>query len=93
MAGKRRTKKIPTEVLLSPGGVILICYAFLMEIIDFLPLPSVIDQLIELPLEIVFIVLLITITKVPLKSLILPFLIERVPIINALPTWLIRIFM
>lgn len=86
-------QKIPSAVLLSPGGMVLIFLALLIEIIDWIPLPFI-DQIIELPLEIFFIVLFVIITKASFKSLIIPFLIERVPIISdILPTWLIRMIM
>jgi len=86
-------QKIPADVLLSPGGLILIFLALIIEIIDWIPLP-LIDQIIELPLEIFFIVLLVIITKTSFKSLIIPFIIERIPILSdILPTWLIRMIM
>jgi len=86
-------QKIPTDVLLSPGGMILIFFALIMEIVDLIPLP-VVDQLWELPFEIIFIVLLAIIAKVPLKTSLIPFLIERIPIISdVLPTWVIRMLM
>jgi len=85
-------QKVPTEILLSPGGVILFFLAGLIEIIDWIPLPFV-DQLIELPLEILFIVFFVYITKASFKSLIIPFIIERIPIISDIaPTWLIKMF-
>lgn len=84
-------QKIPTDVLLSPGGMILIFLALLIEIIDWIPIP-ILDQIWELPLEIVFIILLTIIAKVPLKASIIPFIIERIPVLNdILPTWVIRI--
>ncbi len=84
-------KKIPTGVILSPGGMILIFFAIVMEIVDLIPIPFI-DQLWELPLEIVFIVLLGVIAKVPLKTAVIPFLIERIPVISdVLPTWVIRL--
>ena len=85
-------QKIPADILLSPGGMVLIFLALIIEIIDWIPLP-LIDQIIELPLEIMFIVLFAVITKASFKSLIIPFIIERVPVISdVLPTWLIRMF-
>jgi len=85
-------QKIPKDILLSPGGMVLIFFALIIEIIDWIPLP-IIDQIIELPLEIFFIVLLVVITKTSFKSLLIPFIIERIPIISdILPTWLIRMF-
>lgn len=85
-------KKIPTGVLLSPAGMILIFFAIIMEVVDLIPIP-VIDQLWELPFELIFIFLLSVLAKVPLKSSVIPFLIERIPIVNdLLPTWVIRMF-
>jgi len=85
-------QKIPSDVLLSPGGMILILVALLLELLDLFPVP-IIDQIWEAPLEIAFIILLVLIAKVPLKSLIVPFIIERIPgISDLLPTWLIRLF-
>ena len=85
-------KKIPKEVLNSPGGMILIVMAGVMELIDLIPIPFL-DQLWELPLEIIFILLLANIAKLPLQAMIIPFVIERIPIISdILPTWLIRLF-
>lgn len=86
-------QKIPRDILLSPGGMILLFLALLIEIIDFIiPLPLV-EQIIELPLEILFIVLFLSITKVSFKSCVIPFLIERIPLISdILPTWLLRMF-
>jgi len=83
-------KKIPPGVLLSPGGMILIFFAVIMEILDLIPIPFI-DQLWELPLELVFIGLLVLIAKVPLKTSLIPFLIERIPVVSdILPTWVIR---
>jgi hypothetical protein len=86
-------QKIPTEILLSPGGMILIFFALIIEIIDWIPLPFV-DQIWELPLEIGFIVLLVIIVKdISWKSLVIPFIIERIPgISDIVPTWLIKMF-
>lgn len=86
-------RKIPTNVLLSPGGMLLIFFAFLMEVLDLIPIPGV-DQIWELPLEIIFVIFLTLIAKVPLKSSLIPILIERIPIISdILPTWIIRMLM
>ena len=83
-------KKIPADVILSPGGIVLIFFALVIEIIDLIPLPGI-DQIWELPLEIIFIILLGIIAKVPLKTSLIPFLIERIPVISdILPTWVIR---
>jgi hypothetical protein len=87
-------QKIPRDILLSPGGMVLVFLALLIEIIDLIiPFPFV-EQIIELPLEIFFMVLFFSITKVSFKSCAIPFLIERIPLISdILPTWLLRMFM
>ncbi|MBM3258015.1 MAG: hypothetical protein FJZ05_02280 [Candidatus Nealsonbacteria bacterium] len=85
-------QKIPKDILLSPGGAVLIFLAFLIEVIDWIPLP-VVDQIIELPLELLFLYFFVTITKSSYKSLLIPFAIERIPVISdILPTWLLRMF-
>jgi hypothetical protein len=92
-AKKSRFSKIPKEVLLSPGGMVLISFALFMELLDLIPIPFL-DQLWELPLELIFIFLLVIIAKVPIKSCLIPFIIERIPAINdLLPTWILRLFM
>jgi len=86
-------QKVPKDILLSPGGVILVFLALLIEIIDWIPLP-VADQVIEIPLEIIFLVFYIIIVKPDIKSLVIPFVIERIPVLSdILPTWLIKLFM
>lgn len=82
--------KIPTNILFSPGGMVLVFFALLMEVLDLIPIP-IFDQLWELPLELLFIALLTIIAKVPIKASLIPFIVERIPIINdIIPTWLIR---
>lgn len=83
-------QKIPTQVLLSPVGIILIFFAIVMEVIDWIPIP-VVDQIWELPLELLFIGLLTVLAKVPIKASVIPFLVERIPVLSdILPTWVIR---
>ena len=86
-------KKIPKDVLFSPGGILLITFAALIELLDLIiPIPFL-DQIIEIPLEIIFCILLIEIANVSISDLIIPFLIERIPGISDLvPSWLIRLF-
>lgn len=85
-------QKVPRNILFTPGGMILIFLALIIEICDFIPIP-LIDQIIELPLEIIFLGLFITIVKPSFKSLIIPFFIERIPGISDLfPTWLFKMF-
>jgi hypothetical protein len=91
---KSRFKKIPKEFLLTPGGVLLIFTALIMELLDFIPISPPFDQIIEIPLEIFFMVLLKFAAGMPIRSMIIPFIIERVPGLgDFLPTWLIRIFL
>jgi len=86
-------QKIPHEILLSPPGVILVIFAFIIEVIDWIPIPPPFDQIIEIPLELFFLLYLVIITKMSFKSIIIPFIIERIPLISdILPTWLIRLF-
>jgi hypothetical protein len=85
-------QKIPTEILLSPGGVVLVLFALIMELIDLAPIP-ILDQVWEIPKEIFFMILLSIIAKMSFKSMIIPFIVERVPVINDIvPTWLIKVF-
>ncbi len=87
-------QKIPKGVLFSPGGAVLIFFAGIMEIIDWIPLPGLDSLTWELILELIFIIFLVIIAKVSLKSLIIPFIIERLPVISdILPTWLLRMFL
>ena len=86
-------QKIPAEILLSPGGMILIFFALIIEIVDWIPGLGI-DLIWEVPLDISFMILLSIIAKIPLKSLIIPFVIECIPIVNDIvPTWVIRMFM
>jgi hypothetical protein len=85
-------RKIPKEFLFSPGGVILVLLAVIIEIIDIL-IPGG-SLTIEIIPDAIFAIFLSVIAKVPLTSSIIPFLIERIPVISdILPTWLIRMFM
>ncbi|KPJ54771.1 hypothetical protein AMJ47_03430 [Parcubacteria bacterium DG_72] len=85
-------QKIPFNVILSPGGIILVFLAIIIEILDLIPIP-VIDQIWELPLEIFFIILFIIIVKPSIKSLIIPFVIERIPLVSDVaPTWAAKMF-
>ena len=87
-------QKIPKDILLSPGGMVLMFFALFMEIIDALVPWPLIEEVIMLPLNISFCILLVVIAKVSIKSMIIPFLIERIPILSSiLPTFLIRMLM
>ena len=81
--------KIPPEIILSPAGLMILLIAGIIEIIGVLvPIP-VISTLIQLPFQVIFFILLIVIAKVPIKSLITPYIIDF--IFPFLPTWLISI--
>ena len=89
-------QKIPTDVLLSPAGLVLISFAAFMELLDLIPVP-IVDQIWEIPLEIVFIILLVKFAHVSLKSCVIPFCGERIiGLVTAgfdfIPTWIIKIF-
>jgi Fe2+ transport system protein B len=91
---RSRFKKIPKEFLSTPGGVLLIFTALIMELLDLIPIPPPFDQIIEIPLEMFFMVLLKFVVGMPVKSMIIPFIVERVPGLgDFLPTWIIRIFL
>jgi len=86
-------QKIPGDVLVSPTGIILVLLAVLIEIGDWIPIP-LLDQVWEIPFEIAFVAILVLAAKVPIKSLIIPFIIERIPLISdILPTWFLKMFM
>ncbi|MDD5144605.1 MAG: hypothetical protein PHW72_00495 [Candidatus Pacebacteria bacterium] len=87
-------KKIPQDVLFSPGGIILLFFAGIMELIDLIPGLGIDTLTWELLLEVIFIVLLALIAKIPFQGMIMPFIIERIPgVSDILPTWLIRLLM
>ena len=87
-------QKIPTRVLFSPAGMILAMFALAIEVIDWIPVP-IFDQLWELPLEIILVILMLAlIPDTSFQSLVIPFIIERIPIINdILPTWFLKFLM
>lgn len=86
-------QKIPQEILLSPGGIILIFFAVGMEIIDLIPGLGVDTMTWELALEVIFMILLSVIAQIPFQGMLIPFIIERIPgISDVLPSWLIRLF-
>lgn len=83
-------KKFPKKALASPGGVILLFVIVIAEVFDLLiPGGSLILELIP---EIFICFLLSIVGKMPFKSLIVPLLIERIPILSdILPTWFIKL--
>jgi len=85
-------QKVPRDILLTPGGIILIFLSLLIEIIDLIPLPFF-DQILEIPLEIIYYLFFIMIVKPDFKSLVIPFMLERIPGLgDILPTTLLKLF-
>ena len=100
-AGKIKTpgkwfRKVPIEILLSPGGAILVIFALFMEIADLLISDALLpgaSEIIEIIPELIFIPLFCLITKVPIQSALIPFIVERIPVLNDIvPTWIIKLF-
>ena len=77
-------QKIPANVILSPGGIILGFFAITGDLLDLIPAFFIGEIL----LEIVLIVLVKLIIKdISWKALIIPFAIERFDFLGILPTW------
>ena len=82
-------QKIPSDILISPGGMVIMIVALLIEILGFiLPFP-ILNLIVILPFQIIFYILLITVAKVSIKSLILPSVAEF--FFPFLPIWMIKI--
>jgi len=72
----------------------LVFFALIMEAIDWIPVPGLDSLTWELAIELIFIVFLVIIAKLPWQSLAIPFIIERIPgVSDIVPTWFIRMFM
>ena len=81
--------KIPKEMILSPGGIILLFAAIIIEVVDLIIPPCGFDLLIELIPELIFSVMLTAIAGVPFTAQIIPILIEKIPVISDIvPTFL-----
>lgn len=90
LPGGKWFRKIPKDILLSPGGVILIFFALFTEIVDFLIPPHLLDSLvIELFLELPFCLMLKIIAGIPLTSMVFPLILERFDILGIIPTWFV----
>jgi len=87
-------KKIPPDLLLTPGGLILVVLALVIEICDLiLPGVAILEYILEIPLELIFMFLLAKIADYPVKAMIIPFIIERIPLLSdVLPTWFLKLF-
>lgn len=80
-------QKIPPRLLLSPGGMVLVFFASITEILDLIPAFFIV----EIILEIVLIVLMkIIIKDFSWKALIIPFGIERLDFLGIIPTWALK---
>ncbi|MDI6603000.1 MAG: hypothetical protein QME57_02665 [Patescibacteria group bacterium] len=87
-------ERVPRDILFSPGGMVLTLLALIIEGMDWLPIPPVLDQILEIPLEINFYILFIQIVKPSIKSLIIPFGLERIAgLSDILPTLLLKMFL
>ena len=76
-------QKIPTDILLSPGGMVLALFAIGTEILDLIPGFFIIERV----LEIVFFVFLKLIFKnVSLKAMIVVLIIECLDFLGIIPT-------
>ena len=87
VAGKKKKggwfQKIPTRVLLSPAGMVLVFIGLISDIADVVPVLNII-------LEIFFLIMFVVIVKPSIKSLIIPVIIEQIPFIKIFPTWTIK---
>lgn len=84
-------QKIPPDIFLSPGGMVIFFVVIFVEVLGILvPIP-IIGFLVQLPFVIILYILLMTIGGLSFKSLII------VPVIEFffpfLPTWIIRILL
>lgn len=88
----RWSRKIPSNILFSPGGIILFLFALVMEGLD--PLIPGGSLTLEIIPEVIFVVFLRVIAKVPFTASLIPFIIERLPVISDIvPTWFIRMLL
>ena len=87
--GKGFFQKIQPELLLSPGGVLIIFLTILIEIIGIIiPIP-IIGSLIQFPFQVLLIILLITVAKVSIKSMIIPYIVDF--LFPAFPSWAVTL--
>lgn len=96
-------KKIPKTALLTPGGMICLFVALIIEFLDYLfdifgyflfgGASEVISGPIKTIIDLFYAFLSAFLLGIPLWSNLLPFLIERIPLVGTiLPTWVIRLF-
>lgn len=80
-------QKIPSDIILSPKGILLGSIALLIEVIDIFPLPGV-----EIVLDLIFVILfIILVREVSWKALVFPFLFERIPVLSSIcPTFILK---
>ncbi len=82
-------QKISPDLLLSPGGMVIIFLSIFIEIIGIAVPWPVIGFVVQLPFQIILIILLITVAKLSIKSMIVPSIIEF--FFPFLPSWLVMI--
>lgn len=75
-------KDIP---LMSPAGIILLTLGFIADLVGWIPL-------VGLTFKVIFFVALFAIARPSLKSLIVPVIIEEIPVINLFPTCIVKMF-
>lgn len=94
----KKIKKIPLDVLFSPGGIFLLFLAGLMEISDFFIPPALADSLIlEIIPELIFVLFFALVTKNSFKdsfkAMVWPLIIERFDFFGIIPSFLIKLFL
>lgn len=85
-------QKVPSDILLSPGGIVLLFFALIMEILDIVIPDGVgLTYTLELIPEVIFMVLLKIIAGVSFLSMIIPLVIEKIPIVSDIvPSFFIK---
>jgi hypothetical protein len=87
--GKKRFNRIPPEILFSPAGMVLLFMAVVTEAMDLMIPGSTFG--IKLITDLFFVFFLMVVARSSFKSIILPFLIERIPLLSDLiPTWIVK---
>ena len=87
-------QRIPRDIIFTPAGAVLIAFALGMEVIDWIPVLGLDSLTWELAIEIIFIVFLVVLVKdISKKSLVLPLIVERIPVLSdVIPSWLLKFF-
>ena len=80
-------QKIPAGTLLSPGGMILIGYAGITELLDLIPAFFIVEIILEAGL---IILIKLIVKDISWKALAISFGIERLDFFGILPTWALK---